>query len=92
MTHSASNRAVGPPSGAVCAHLPMAATAPVLRSPSPSTSIAATVTVAMLLRPETASAGVSTPLNSSATGTPSAIWSSRTRSAANKTSAMSVSA
>ena len=87
MRHRTNMRVYLPPSGAVRAQVPMADTRPVLRSPSPSTSIDPTVTVAGLDSPETASAGVSTPPSSSATGTAMATWSSRSRSRAKSTRA-----
>ena len=80
-------RVVLPPSGAVRAQRPIAATSPVLRSPSPSTSIAATVTVASLDRPESASRGPMIPPSNSTTGTDMDSWSSRMRSMAKNTRA-----
>ena len=87
---STSRRVYLPPRGAVRAHAPMADTRPVLRSPSPSTSIEPTVTVARLDRPDTAWAGVRMPLRRRTTGTAMATWSSRSRSRANRTIAASV--
>ena len=80
-------RNVLPPSGAVRAQIPIAATSPVFRSPSPSTSMAATVTVASLERPESASAGPMIPPSRSTTGTDMESWSSRIRSMAKSTRA-----
>ena len=77
MRHSTARRSLGGPSGAVSAQRATADMAPVFTRPRPSTSIAATVTVAVLLRPETASAGEMTPANRSTTGIPSATWSIR---------------
>ena len=91
ITQSTKTRILSLPSEAVCAQRPIAATNPVLRSPSPSTSIAATATVASLLNPERASRGVRIPPSNKSTGMVKLTWSSRSRSIEKRIRASTVS-
>jgi len=67
-TQSSRRRVIGVPRGAVCAQRPISSTAPVFASPSPRTSMAATVTVAGLLNPARASSAFRTPASRRTTG------------------------
>jgi hypothetical protein len=88
--HSENTRRRGPPSGADCAQRPIALTTPLFSRPSPSTMMAATVTVTRLESPAMACSAVMTPPSNSATGTAIATWSIGTRSVTKRISATSV--